>query len=161
MVTSTTITERSAVSSPSYTERSAISSPTYTARDTITNPFYQGRTETETDQTAPVISNFHANCVSRTYVEFDWDTDEPATCWIEVGTNAVLTGVSTVASHSHLVIRDRAIVATNLTKGTTYYVYVKSTDAYENTGYAPAIHEVYIFTTANTDDAGGAPEESP
>ena len=152
MVTSTTITERGAVSSPTYTERGSISSPTFTARPEVTNPYYQDEAETETDQTPPTISNFHANVISRTYAEFDWDTDEPATCKIEYGPSEPLSG--TVVTHSHLVVGNRSVLASGLTKGTTYYIEARSTDAYGNTSPRGTL---YIFTTANTDDGGGAP----
>ena len=152
MVTSTTITARGTISSPTYTARGTISSPAFTARGTVTNPYYQGSTETETDQTAPVISNFHANVVSLTYVVFDWDTDEPATCHIKYGTDP-LVGTGTVVSHDHLIMTNRNITASGLARGKTYYVRARSTDAYDNTGATG----VYVFTTANTDDAGGAP----
>jgi len=153
LVTTTAITERGAVSSPSYTAAATVSCPTYTARDTVTNPFYQGTSETGTDTTAPVLTNFHANVISFTYVEFDWDTDEPANCRIQYGTTNPPGGADSTVSHTHLILTQRAITATGLTPGTTYYVRARSLDAYDNSGAS----DVHVFTTADTGDAGGRP----
>ena len=154
-VTATDITERGAVSSPSYTERDTVSAPTYTDRGTPTNPYYQGSSETGTDTDGPVISNFHANDISSTYAEFDWDTNEPGTCWIQYGTVNPPSGADSIVSHSHLILTNRAITAVDLDPATAYYVRARSTDAYGNQGN----FGVFVFTTADTGDAGGRPME--
>jgi len=155
MVTSTDITERGAVTRPDYTARGAVSSPTMTARGAVTNPYYKDEAETQTDQTAPTISNFHANAISRTYAEFDWDTNEPATCHIQYGTSEPVGGTDTIVTHAHLVVNGRSVIAVGLSKGTTYYIEARSTDAYGNTSPRGTY---YVFTTADVGDGGGAPE---
>ena len=174
-VTVTDITERGSVSSPTYTVDPGAACPSYTAdpgatcptytaddgaicpaytdRGTVTNPFFQGSSETDTDTTPPVLSNFHANVVSHTYVEFDWDTDEPATCRIQYDAANPPSGSATFVTHTHLVLNNRAVIAVDLVRGHTYYVRAYSEDAYGN-GRAS---DVYVFTTRDTDHAGGRP----
>ena len=151
---STSFSGRGALGSTSFSGRSALGTTGFSGRSALTPIYAIPAGETETDQTAPVLSNFHANAVGQTDAEFDWDTDEPATCWIQYTTDLLPGGSDPIVSHAHLVMSNRKITAVDLTRGTTYHIRAKSVDAYGNLGATP---DIYAFTTAETDTPGSGP----
>jgi hypothetical protein len=101
----TTYTERS-ISTEAYTDRGAITAPAMRERGTITAAFYTTDTSVSTrDDTAPVISNIHANLLYADNAEIDWDTDEMATCQVKWTTDSSLAYESWTSGtiHEHLV----------------------------------------------------------
>jgi hypothetical protein len=85
--------------------------------------------------------------VTATSVRLEWDTNEPATSWVEYGVGAP----GQVAGSDALTVR-HAVTLTGLSEGTTYAFRVRSSDAMRNvTRSAPS-----TFATASA-HAPGAP----
>ena len=127
-----------------------------TERSALTNPFVgTGTTGSATDTTGPVISGFRAIKISDTWASFDWDTDEPGTCHINVSTYSDVFPVGGYTSyiHTHYVIGDRVVVVSPLKPATTYYLYAWSTDIYGNKGGSGQ----KTFKSADTGGYGGSP----
>jgi len=102
-----------------------------------------------------VISGFHAVTISDTWASFGWQTDEPATCYIQWAESEPLPPGSPSETHTHLVMGDRVVVATNIKTSTVYYISVRSTDAYGNGSHRPGYH----FMSAQAGGIGGEPVE--
>lgn len=150
--TATAITE-SSVGTVTCSEYTGYTCPTYTEWTGATNPFVgTGTTGTASDTTPPVMSGFTAITISDTWASFKWETDEPATCRVDIGKSFPFTSAVSFV-HAHYVMGERNVVATGLIKDTTYYVIGYSTDIYGN-GTQAGVH---TFKTAGTGGIGGEP----
>jgi hypothetical protein len=148
-----TYTERS-VATEAYSDRGAIAAPAMRERGTITAAFYTTDTSVSTrDDTAPVISNIHANLLYADNAEIDWDTDEMATCQVKWTTDSSLAYESWTSGtiHEHLVTNNRNYALSPLTEKTTYYFMVQSADPYGN----GAISLIHYFKTPGVDNTPG------
>ena len=156
--TTTDITERTAATSPDYTA-GAITAPDYTEASALANPFAGTGTDTgtgtvtETDTTGPVISGIRGITISDVWASFDWDTDEPGTCYAGCTTDALGAIFTQYTAHTHYVIGERNVMVTSLKADTVYYVAIRSTDIYAN-GSADRSKK---FKTALTGGVGGTP----
>lgn len=161
----TTFTERSlatpsytqrSLATPTFTERSAMATVTWTERGTVTPTYFTTDTTTTVygDDEPPAISNAHANLMYATYVELDWDTDEPANCLVYWTTNSVATlGVWNKGdTHAHYITNNRRYVVSSLAEKTTYYYRMQSEDVFGN---GVRSDTYYFITPGATDNTPG------
>ena len=113
-------------------------------------------TYTFTTGPGPVISNVSVTSVFDEEVTVTWKTDVPATSWViysenpDISDPAIMSGVAMgVTSHS--------VTLTGLSRGTTHYFYVRSTDANEDIAedknVVDGVVEYFNFTTTEDTQA--------
>jgi hypothetical protein len=92
-----------------------------------------GGTASSTDTIAPVISNL-AVTPNSVKALITWRTDEPSDSTVFWGTtpNLDVTSSSTLSATGNNRVKDHAMIITNLSASTTYYVVVRSKDASGN-----------------------------
>ena len=130
----TTFNERGALSSVSFTPR-AIDTGAHSERAALDTTYFIPKGDTQTDTTAPVISDIHANAIYATSAEIDWNTDEEANCQVYYGTAGQTTVFSLMtvgAKHEHYVTGDRSYILDVLPSDTVIYFFVVSADRYGN-----------------------------
>ena len=117
MVTDTTWTERT-LGTEIFTEGS-ISTESWTEVVAVGSGFYRGSSDTQTDQTPPVIitTSVHANVIGTNYARLDWDTDEEANCRVRVAT----TKPPAMATASAKTTTTGSITAPATNRGRTRY----------------------------------------
>jgi hypothetical protein len=92
-----------------------------------------GGAASSTDTVAPVISNLAAQ-PNTVKALITWRTDEPSdsTVFWSTTPNVNLTSSSTLSATGSNKVKDHAMIITNLSASTTYYVVVRSKDASGN-----------------------------
>jgi PGF-pre-PGF domain-containing protein len=102
-------------------------------------------TDTDTDDTPPVISNVVSAGITNNSASITWDTDEPSDSMVIYGTTS---GVYTSEEYNVAEVTSHNVTLTGLDAEATYYYLVSSTGTSGNA----AESEEYIFTTLATPD---------
>lgn len=147
------ISERSDLAATAFSVR-VIGTTAYTERPSL------GREDIlppgdDPDDEFPEISNVHCNTLKSTYIELDWDTNEPANCLVRYSTDPAMATYTSGAQHEHYVSTNRSYMITGLTADTTYYFRIV---AYDRTGNG-VISVKYQFKTADVEKAGTPPQQ--
>ncbi|MEW5907632.1 MAG: fibronectin type III domain-containing protein [Patescibacteria group bacterium] len=100
----------------------------------------------------PIISSVTAESVTDNTASIVWNTTTDSSSWVYYSTSASFTsssteGTNTLVGTSTAGYYQHRVTLTGLTKNTTYYYYVKSTDANSDTATDTNGGNYYTFTT--------------